>query len=781
MSQNVNQVYQENPATDLQPTDLFYFGRWPYIPGTSDFAIQWSLILSTILYAVGNDVFLPLAGGTMTGPINMGNDEINNLADPVSLHDAATKNYVDSNFLQSANNLSDLKSASTARTNLGLGTAAVKSASGSGSTVSSVSGVITAGHIATFLDTSGTVQDGGATSQFLETANNLSDLSSASTARTNLGLGSSATHATTDFLQTANNLSDIPSASTARTNLGLGSASTQSTSTFSQVANNLSDLSSASTSRTNLGLGTAAVKTASGAGSTVASVSGVITAGHITTFADTNGTVQDGGATSQFLLASNNLSDVASASTARTNLGLGTAATHASTDFLSSSGGTMAGAINMGSHQINSVTDPTNPQDAATKNYVDTIASGLQPKEAVAASTTANLVGTYSNGVAGVGATFTMTATGVLALDGQNVVSGSRYLLKNQSSGFQNGVYDCTVAGAIGVATVFTRSANYNTAANMNAGDLIPVIAGTLNANTAWLQSATITTVGTDNLVFTQFGSVSPLTTKGDIYGYDTAGNRIPVGGNYKVPMADSTVSLGISYQQPIPAAQLITYSHMDFTAGPSGDSTVSFGFSGTGAVCAIDNTVGTILTNLGIVRHACGTTNAGYAFLAPENNNSRRSLYLGGATIIYETCIYLTALSNGTDRYIINLGPMTVTGAVNPANGVWIAYSDNVNSGNWTINAQKASGGVQTTNAASGPSTSTWYKVRLVITDATSVQAYVGIAGSDLTSIGTLTTALPVIGMYPYSNTIVKTAGTTNVEMWTDYCEYKYIYDSVR
>ena len=176
---------------------------------------------------------------------------------------------------------------------------------------------------------------------FLQVANNLSDVASASASRTNLGLGTAAVQNVAFFLQTANNLSDLASASTARTNLGLGTAAVQNVAFFLQTANNLSDLASAPTARTNLGLGSAAVKTASGSGSVVASITGAITIGHVATFADTNGTIQDGGATSQFLLAANNLSDVASASTSRTNLGLGTAATKAS----SASGATVLAAI----------------------------------------------------------------------------------------------------------------------------------------------------------------------------------------------------------------------------------------------------------------------------------------------------------------------------------------------------------------------------------------------------------------------------------------------------
>lgn len=131
-------------------------------------------------------------------------------------------------------------------------------------------------------------------------ASNLSDLTSASTARTNLGLGGAAVLAVgtgagtvaagddtriSGAAQKASNLSDLSSASTARTNLGLGGAAVLAVGTGSgtvaagddsrivgaaQKASNLSDLANAGTARTNLGLAGAAVLNVGTSAGTVA-------------------------------------------------------------------------------------------------------------------------------------------------------------------------------------------------------------------------------------------------------------------------------------------------------------------------------------------------------------------------------------------------------------------------------------------------------------------------------------------------------------------------------
>ena len=159
----------------------------------------------------------------------------------------------DVNALAIASNLSDLNNAGTARTNLGLGTSAVINVGTGASQIVQLDGSSRLPAVDGSQLTNVTSTD---TSK-LAIASNLSDLNNVATARTNLGLGTSAV---IDVGTGASQIVQLDGSS--RLPAVDGSQLTNVTSTDTSklaIANNLSDLNNAGTARTNLGLGTSAV------------------------------------------------------------------------------------------------------------------------------------------------------------------------------------------------------------------------------------------------------------------------------------------------------------------------------------------------------------------------------------------------------------------------------------------------------------------------------------------------------------------------------------------
>lgn len=183
---------------------------------------------------------------------------------------------------------------------------------------------------------------------------------------------------------------------------------------------------------------------------------------------------------------------------ARSNLGLGTMAIQNAN----------AVAITGGSADLQSgsvVDAPVLSTDLVNKAYADSIASGFTFINPVNAASTANFNSTYNNGSSGVGATLTATSNGAFSLDGQSGVLNNRYLIKNQTNTFENGIYALTQVGDGSNPAILTRATDFDTPSEIQPGDLVPVLAGTTNGGTMWLQFATVNTVGSDPITFTQF------------------------------------------------------------------------------------------------------------------------------------------------------------------------------------------------------------------------------------------------------------------------------------
>tara|TARA_B100000902_G_scaffold207319_1_gene197452 strand:- start:12672 stop:14207 length:1536 start_codon:yes stop_codon:yes gene_type:complete len=210
----------------------------------------------------------------------------------------------------------------------------------------------------------------------------------------------------------------------------------------------------------------------------------------------------------------------------------GTATFTPSADF--DGGFTVAGSqtVDMGANRITNVGTPTASTDATTKAYVDSVKQALDIKDSVKLASTANINATYNNGAG----TLTYDATGVQAIDGVNLAANDRVLVKNQSTQTQNGVYKVTTAPAVGVAGVLTRAVDADSAAEVTGGLFVFVEAGSSNADNAYvLTSVTGTaTLGTDNLVFTQFSGAGQI----------DAGNALTKTGNtIAVDVDDKTIS----------------------------------------------------------------------------------------------------------------------------------------------------------------------------------------------------------------------------------------------
>jgi hypothetical protein len=185
---------------------------------------------------------------------------------------------------------------------------------------------------------------------------------------------------------------------------------------------------------------------------------------------------------------------------------------------LALTGGTMSGAIAMGTSKITGLGTPTDAADAATKQYVDDVAQGLNIHAASWAATTANLNATYSNGTSGVGATLTNAGTqAAFQTDGVTPSLNDRILVKNQTTTSQNGIYTLTTLGSGSTNWVLTRATDFDNAVEIAGGDFTFVDNGTTLANTGWVQVDEVTTVGTDPIVWQQFSGAGTYTASNGV------------------------------------------------------------------------------------------------------------------------------------------------------------------------------------------------------------------------------------------------------------------------
>ncbi|NJA56741.1 head decoration protein [Streptomyces sp. NEAU-H3] len=168
--------------------------------------------------------------------------------------------------------------------------------------------------------------------------------------------------------------------------------------------------------------------------------------------------------------------------------------------------------------------DPSAATDAVTKQYVDNRLLGLVWKQPARAATTGNgtLATAYANGQ---------------SLDGVTLTTGDRILIKDQTTGSENGIYVVAASGAPARAQDAAATAELHGAA-------VYVTSGTVNGDHAYTPTTENPVLGTASLAWAQFGGGS-LPTAGA--GLTLTGSTLAVGQGTGLTVDADTVGINTS------------------------------------------------------------------------------------------------------------------------------------------------------------------------------------------------------------------------------------------
>ena len=316
------------------------------------------------------------------------------------------------------------------------------------------------------------------------------------------------------------------------------------------------------------------------------------------------------------------------------------------------------GTVDVNSKRITSLADPTGAQDAAIKAYVDALQTGLDVKASVRVATTANI-----------------TLSNTQTVDGIALSVGDRVLVKDQSTGSQNGIY-VVASGS------WTRASDFDNSpgTEVTSGAFTFVEEGTANADSGWVLTTDGTiTLGTTSLTFTQFSGAGQITAGS---GLTKTGNTLDVQvDNSTLAIVSDTVQIKSTYVGQTSITTLGTIA-----TGTWNGSVIGTAYGGTGVANGSNNTITftgnytlglTLSGNTSVTLPTSGTL----ATLAGTETFTNKTLTsptinsgaLSGTFTGSHTYSGAVTISNSTASTSTTTGALIVTGGVGIGGTVYV------------------------------------------------------------------------------------------------------------
>jgi len=224
--------------------------------------------------------------------------------------------------------------------------------------------------------------------------------------------------------------------------------------------------------------------------------------------------------------------------------------------------GTFGANVSAGSFKLTNLANPVADADAATKQYVDGVAQGLDVKAScVAISKAANI-----------------TLSGTQTVDGVALSAGNRILVAAQTNAVDNGIY-VVAAGA------WSRSADMAVGSNA-AGAFTFVEQGTAFADSGWVCTSDAAVVGTDALNWSQFSGAGQIVA-GE--GLSKVGNQLNVNVGQGLEIISDNVQAKIKPDGGLQAF-VGTGLQVKLNAGATGNLAPAIDSSAQGLAIKVDN-----------------------------------------------------------------------------------------------------------------------------------------------------------------------------------------------